>query len=217
MSSLPDSGAKICGLSTPETVEAAVDAGAAFIGFVFFAKSPRNVSPELAGELSKNVPKSVIKVGLFVKQSTAEIAQIAQTAGLDAIQLHGTYKAADITAVKDLTGKPVLWAHGISTVEDFLGFEAEMVAADFLLFDAKPPENSNRPGGNAISFDWSLLTERTHPLPWLLAGGLTPDNVAAAIVATNAPGVDVSSGVEGARGVKSATKIRAFLSAVAAA
>ncbi|MGB0843482.1 MAG: phosphoribosylanthranilate isomerase [Alphaproteobacteria bacterium] len=213
MSKLPLSGAKICGLSTPETVKAAVDAGAAFIGFVFFPKSPRNVSPELARDLGAEIPACVLKTGLFVKQSVAEIAQIVETAKLDAIQLHGTYNAADINAVKSMTGKPVLWVKGISCEADFDGIEAETAAADYLLFDAKAPAGSDRPGGNALSFDWTLLANRSFSKPWMLAGGLNPDNVAEAMAKTGAKLVDVSSGVETAPGVKSDMLIKDFVQA----
>lgn len=213
MLSFPTRGAKICGLSTPETVATAVKAGATFIGFVFFPKSPRNVSAEQAAALGAPVPAHVKKVGLFVKQTVTEIADIMDTAGLDIAQLHGTYTAAGIIELKALTGKPVMWVRGISSAEDFDGVEAEMAAADMLLFDAKPPKDSDRPGGNAISFDWRLLADRQIDKPWMLAGGLNPDNVAEAMKLTGAKMVDISSGVESAPGVKDPDLMRAFISA----
>jgi len=211
MGDLPTAGVKICGLSTPETIHAAVQAGVTFIGFVFFPKSPRNVSAELARDLGAEIPPQVLKTGLFVKQSVEEIANIVKTAKLDAVQLHGTYKAEEILAVKALTGKPVLWAKGISCEADFGGIDAEVAATDYLLFDAKAPAGSDRPGGNALSFDWKLLANRTFPKPWMLAGGLNPDNVAEAMGKTGAKLVDVSSGVETAAGVKSTQLIKDFV------
>lgn len=213
MTNFPRQGAKICGLSTPETVTTAVDAGAAFIGFVFFPKSPRNVSPEQACTLGVSVPKNVKKVGLFVKQTVDEIAEIMKTADLDIAQLHGTYTADHIHELKSLTCKPVMWVRGISSAEDFLGCEAEMAAADILLFDAKPPKDSDRPGGNAVSFDWRLLADRKIEKPWMLAGGLNPNNVAEAMKLTGAKMVDISSGVESSPGVKDPELMRAFISA----
>lgn len=199
---------------------AAAQAGADFIGFVFFEKSPRNVSLQQAAELAafaraqSGGPKTV---GLFVRQSAAEIAETVRAAGLDVVQLHGTYGPADVAAVRAATGAEIWTARGISAAEDFAALDAFVPHTDRFLFDAKPPKDAARPGGNALRFDWSLLTDRRFARPWMLAGGLEPVNVADAIRLSGATAVDVSSGVEDAPGVKSAGKIAAFTTAAKAA
>lgn len=205
---------KICGLTDARGLKAGAEAGADFVGLVFFRRSPRYVTLEQAAELVGLVPRGVQTVGLFVNPTDAELTSTLEHLSLDMIQLHGAETPARVDAVKKLTGLQVIKAVGVSTerdVVDAAGFEGH---ADWLLFDAKAPKDATRPGGNALAFDWPILKTYTGNTPWLLAGGLTPSNVAAAIRACGARAVDVSSGVETRPGVKSPAKIRAFLQAV---
>ncbi len=202
---------KICGLKTPGMVDAAVDAGADMAGFVFFEKTPRFVTPETAAGLGARVPPGVHKVGLCVDASDELLKAVVETAGVDILQLHGGETPERVAEVRAAFGKPVMKALGVSTADDVAAAKAYEPVSDRLLFDAKPPRDADRPGGNAATFDWSLLTGTEWSKFWLLAGGLDPENVAGAVRATNAPGVDVSSGVERAPGVKSADLIRAFV------
>jgi phosphoribosylanthranilate isomerase len=207
--------AKICGLSTPETVDAAVDAGAGLVGFVTFPRSPRHVeSLDLLAALGKRVPRSVIRVGLFVDADDALIDARLATGAIDMLQLHGSETPERIASVKARTGKPVMKAIKVAALADVdRGIAAYAGVADRLMFDAA---EGTLPGGNATAFDWTILSGRTVPVPWFLAGGLTPNNVAEAVRMTGAPAVDVSSGVESSRGVKSIELIRAFVGAVKA-
>lgn len=205
---------KICGLSTQDSLEAAVTNGADMIGFNFFERSPRYVSPALAGALAARVPDSVEKVGLVVDFSDDEITAILAKAPLDVLQLHGQEtpeRAAEISAKFAL---PIMKAIGISESADLDRALTYEDVADALLFDAKPPKDATRPGGNAVTFDWSLLQGYTGKCPWMLAGGLTLENVADAIEISGAPGVDLSSGVEDMPGMKNLDKIAAFIAAV---
>jgi len=204
---------KICGLSTAETVDAAVEAGADLIGFNFFPKSPRYVAPATAGALAARVPESVVSVGLFVEPDDGTLASTLEVAALDMIQLHGHETPERTRQVRERFGLPVMKVLGIETAADLAGADAYASVADRLLLDAKPPKGADRPGGNAVTFDWTLLQGWSAPLPWLLAGGLTVDNVADAIRVSGAGGVDLSSGVESAPGVKDIGKIRAFIDA----
>lgn len=205
--------AKICGLSTPETVDAAVEAGAGFVGFVTFPRSPRHVeSLDLLKSLGARVPRSVTRVGLFVDADDALIDARLDTGGIDMLQLHGAETAERVAALKARTGKPVIKAIKVADPADVeRGIAAYAGVADRLMFDAA---DGTLPGGNAKAFDWTFLSGRAVPLPWFLAGGLNPGNVAEAVRVTGARAVDVSSGVEAARGVKSIELIRAFLGAV---
>lgn len=207
--------AKICGLSTPETVDAAVEAGAGLVGFVTFPRSPRHVdSLDLLAALGKRVPRSVVRVGLFVDADDALIDARLATGAIDMLQLHGSETPERIAALKARTGKPVMKAIKVSVPADVdRGIAAYAGVADRLMFDAA---DGTLPGGNATAFDWSILSGRIVPVPWFLAGGLTPANVADAVRVTGAPAVDVSSGVESSRGVKSIELIRAFVGAVKA-
>ncbi len=205
--------AKICGLKTPETIAAAVDGGAAYLGFNFYAPSPRSVTPEDAARLSAKVPPTVSKVALVVDADDAFIDRIANALAPDIIQLHGKETPERVAAVKARTGRQVMKALSIATQADIAKARLYEDAADLLMFDAKPPPGG-LPGGNGLPFDWQLLKDATWTRPWLLAGGLTPANVAEAIRATGATRVDVSSGVEDSPGVKSPEKIRQFLAAV---
>lgn len=204
---------KICGLRDPASVDAAVQAGARYTGFVFFPKSPRNVAPELAAQLAMDVPVGVGRVGLFVNPDDAKLQGVLSTVPLDFIQLHGHETPARVAEVKSLTGLPVIKAVGVATAADLDQLWDYGLAADMLLIDAKPAPDAALPGGNGLAFDWRLLVGRRWLKPWLLAGGLTPDNVAEAIRLTGAPAVDVSSGVESAPGVKDHDRIRTFIKA----
>ena len=209
-------GAKICGLSTPETVDAAVRFGARFVGFVTYPKSPRHISTETMRSLGQRVPKEVTRVGLFVDPDDALLDEKLATGALDLLQLHGSETPGRVAAIRRRTGLPVMKAIKVAAVEDVeRGVAAYSGVADRLMFDAA---EGTLPGGNARTFDWTVLSSRAvkgmGPLPWFLAGGLTPANVAEAVRVTGARAVDVSSGVESSRGVKSADLIRAFLDGV---
>ena len=196
---------KICGINSPDAFDAALEAGADWLGFNFFPPSPRFVTPAAAAALSVRRPGGPLRVGLFVDPTAAEIADVLATMPLDILQLYGT---VDAPAVRARFGRTIWRAVGIETAADLPG---DAGGADALLLEAKPPRNATRPGGNATSFDWSVLRGWASPAPWILAGGLTPDNVAPAIRATGATAVDVSSGVESTRGVKDPALIRRFI------
>ncbi len=206
--------AKICGLSTPDTVDAAVQFGARWVGFVTYPRSPRHISTETMRALGARVPRSVARVGLFVDPDDALLDEKLATGALDLLQLHGAETPERVAAIRRRTGKPVMKAIKVAQAADVeRGIAAYAAVADRLMFDAA---EGILPGGNATPFDWSILSGQTVPLPWFLAGGLTPDNVAEAVRVTRAPAVDVSSGVESSRGVKSIELIRAFLDRVKA-
>ena len=202
---------KICGLTSPEGIAAAVSAGARYLGFVFFAKSPRHVTPEQAAALAAEVPLGIAKVGLFVNPDDALLQTVLAQVPLDMIQLHGSESPARVTEVRALTGLPVMKAVGVAEPRDLDALWDYGLVADMLLIDAKPPKDAELPGGNGLAFDWRLLAGRQILKPWLLAGGLTPENVTQALRLTRAPGVDVSSGVESAPGVKDPDRIRDFI------
>ncbi|MDF3605412.1 phosphoribosylanthranilate isomerase [Paracoccus sp. DMF-8] len=204
---------KICGLSEPQSLTAAVQAGARFTGFVFFPKSPRHVAVDQAAQLARLVPEGVARVGLFVNPSDAELRTVLDAVPLDLVQLHGAEPPARVAEVKALTGLPVLKAVGVAGPADLNALWDYGLVADMLLVDAKPAPDAALPGGNGLAFDWRLLVGRRWLKPWMLAGGLTPDNVAEAIRLTGASAVDVSSGVESAPGVKDIARIRAFIAA----
>lgn len=204
---------KICGLKTPDTVDAAVSAGAAYVGFVLFDASPRAVSVDEARALAIGVPPGVAKVALVVDADNARLDEITGRVPLDMLQLHGSETPERVAEVRARTGLPVMKAVGIAEAEDVAKIDLYADAADQILVDAKPPRTSVLPGGNGLSFDWRLVSNRRWATPWMLAGGLTPDNVAEAIALTGAKQVDVSSGVESAPGAKDSALIRAFLDA----
>ena len=208
-----DTKVKICGLRRPEDVAAAVDAGASYIGFVFFQKSPRNISVESAAALAVTAPAGVAKVGLVVNANNTDLDRITGNVPLDMLQLHGAEPTARVSEIKERYGLPVMKAVGISDAEDLAALTEYGHVADQILVDAKPPRKSELPGGNGLSFDWRLMTGRSWPVPWMLAGGLTCENAAEAIRLTGATQVDVSSGVEIERGVKDADLIRRFVAA----
>ncbi len=201
---------KICGLTDPHAVEAAVTGGAAFLGAVFHEPSPRCVSPASARALFRDVPAGVGRVGLVVDAGDADIEAILATAGLDLLQLHGHETPERCAEVRERFGVTVMKALGIGQMDDLEGVPPYAAAADRLLFDARPPAGATRPGGNARRFEWAILKDTTWPVPWMLAGGLDADCLADAVTASGAPAVDVSSGVE-REGRKDPGLIRAFL------
>jgi len=207
--------AKICGLSTPETLDAAIAGGASYVGFVFFPPSPRNLSLDKARALGARVPAHVAKVGVFVDPDDALIEAARDAAGIDILQLHST----EFLRVAELDSRPgnIVWpAVSVRRASDIK--EAGRYASipvNRVLYDAKTPDDALVPGGMGLRFDWEMLRGYQHPCDWALAGGLTPENVIPAVTITGARMVDVSSGVESAPGVKDVDKIAAFLKAVA--
>ena len=201
--------AKICGLNHP----AAVAGGASHVGFVFYPPSPRNVDPLKAASLAASVPVGVVKVGLFVDASDDDIARTLAEAKLDMLQLHGDETPRRVKDVRRKFAKPVMKALRVASAADIAAADEYLPAVDWLLFDAKPPPEMKNalPGGNALSFDWSLIAGRGWSRPWMLSGGLNAGNLAEAIRTTRAAFVDVSSGVEESPGRKSPEKITAFL------
>ena len=205
--------AKICGLGTPETLDAAIAGGASHVGFVFYPPSPRAVSFDSVRGLASRVPRHVARVGVFVDPDDALVDQAIDSGGLDAIQLHKV--TPDRAAVLRQRTRQEVWiAVAVKARADLGGAANYRQAADKILYDAKTPEGT-LPGGMGVRFDWGLLDGFRHPLPWALSGGLTAANVAEAVRRTGASLVDVSSGVETAPGVKDVDKIAAFLHAVA--
>ena len=202
---------KICGLATADDVHACAQAGAYYMGLVFFEKSPRNTSIPAARELALAAPLGLAKVALVVNPSDAELDAITQTVPLDMIQLHGKETPERVAQVKARYGLPVMKAVGIADGDDLPKLESYFGVADQILVDAKPPQGGELPGGNGLSFDWRLIAGRRWPCPWMLAGGLIPDNVAEAVKMTGAIQVDVSSGVEDVPGIKSTDLIQKFV------
>lgn len=202
---------KICGLTTPETLNAALDAGADFVGAVVFPKSPRHMAPDQAAKLFEQARGRAKIVAVTVDADDALLDQIARTLRPDFIQLHGSETPARAERVRAVAGAGVIKALPIRHGDDFAGADEWDYHADHLMFDAKPPEGSVLPGGVGHSFDWTLLADRAFRHPWFLAGGLDPDNVGEALRISGAPMVDVSSGVESAPGVKDAGRIAAFI------
>jgi phosphoribosylanthranilate isomerase len=202
---------KICGLTDPDAVAAVAAGGADYAGFVFFPASPRAVSGARAAALARGLPDGIRRVGLFVAPTEAEVAAVLTDLPLDVLQLYGVDQPA---AWRARFGRPVWTAHGIAAAADL---PADAAGADALLIEARAPAGATRPGGNAAVFDWALLRGWRAPAPWLLAGGLTPDTVAAAIAATGARAVDVSSGVEREIGRKDPDLVYAFLTRARAA
>ncbi len=203
---------KICGLSSPETLLAAIAAGADLAGFVFFEKSPRHIDLETARTLGLMAQGRISKVALTVDAGDAALDEIVEALAPDMLQLHGRESPARVAAVKARFSLPVIKAVGVATAEDVAKAAAYADVADVLLYDAKPAPGAAVPGGAGVAFDWDLL-KGVSGRNWMLSGGLDPENVAEALARTRAPAVDVSSGVERERGVKDAEKIRAFVDA----
>ena len=201
---------KICGLKSAHALDAAVKARADYAGFVFFARSPRNVSLPDAQKLGERAEGHIRRVGLFVDADDALLAEATAAAQLDALQLHGQETPERAAHLKARFGLPVWKAVSVSSAQDIAKAGAFAQAADLILFDAKTPKGAGLPGGMGLSFDWNLLANARVALPWGLAGGLTPDNVGHAVRLTGAGLVDTSSGVESAPGVKDVDRIAAF-------
>lgn len=202
---------KICGVKDPAAIEAAATAGAAYLGFVFFPKSPRHLDPATAAALTALVPPGICKVGLFVDPDDAFLTETLDAAALDMVQLHGSEPPDRIAAVRSLTGLPVMKAVKLGDETDLATLDAYDGVADQVLCDAKPRADGELPGGNGVAFDWRLIQGRRWRGPWMLAGGLTPDTVAGGVALTGANQIDVSSGVEASPGVKDPGLIKAFI------
>lgn len=202
---------KVCGLSTPESVDVAIQAGARFIGFNFFPPSPRAIQPSAARDLAQRVPDSVQKVAVVVDATDDTLGVIVEALGADMVQLHGEESPERVAEVRDRFNCRVIKAVPISGPDDVVNAYRFGEVADMLLFDAKALPGDALPGGNARPFDWSLLSDVAMKQPWFLAGGLSTENLAEAIATSGARSADVSSGVESVRGVKDHQKIAAFL------
>ena len=206
---------KICGLKTAEALDAALSAGASHVGFIFFAKSPRNIAPEEAGRLRQAARGRAKAVAVAVDADDAELDAIVAAMTPDMLQLHGKESPERVAAVKARYGLPVMKAFSVSEAADVAAADAYRGVADIMLFDARPPKGAELPGGNGVPFDWRILAD--YRGDYFLSGGLTPENVGAAVRLVAPPGLDVSSGVESAPGVKDAALIAAFFAAVRAA
>ena len=205
---------KICGLSTADTLSAAVESGAAYVGFVFFPPSPRSLELSVARALALDVPPGVAKVALTVDADDAFIVSLTEAVPLDMLQLHGSETPQRAREIRDRARLPVMKAIGISDADDVARIDLYEKAVDQILVDARPPKDGKLPGGNGLLFDWTLIADRRWTVPWMLAGGLTHENVAEAVALTGARQVDVSSGVESEPGVKDTDLVRRFLDAV---
>ncbi|MEO8530036.1 MAG: phosphoribosylanthranilate isomerase [Deltaproteobacteria bacterium] len=203
---------KICGLKEPRDVAAAIEAGAAYIGFNHIEISPRYLNIESIRHLAGDIPPGIAKIVLVMDPSDALLDALSARVPFDMIQLHGHESPARVAEVRARLGLPVIKAHGVRDAADMEALGPYFDVADQILVDAKPAPGGMT-GGNGVTFDWRLVANRRWPKPWMLAGGLTPENVAEAIALTGASQVDVSSGVESAQGVKDAAKIRAFIAA----
>lgn len=201
---------KICGIKTPEALSASVEAGARFIGFVFYPPSPRHVEIDIAFELVQMLPTGVWAVGLFVDPTDEQLAAVTGRVQLDMIQLHGAESKERVEDIKQKFGLPVMKALAIGSADDLQKIAQYEEVVDWVLCDTPSPQH----GGSGQSFDWSLLKGYEFQKPWMLAGGLKPENVGEAIKMLHPTAIDVSSGVESARGVKDETKIQAFLAGV---
>jgi phosphoribosylanthranilate isomerase len=203
---------KICGLSDAAALAAAVEGGASYLGFVFYPRSPRALTIERAAELTRGAPADRTTVGVFVDPDDPLLDQVLTHAPLKALQLHGAESPERVRAIKARTGRIVIKALQVADAEDLADVADHAAVADMLLFDAKPPKDPSRlPGGNGLAFDWRLLRDLRIGCPWLLSGGLSIDNLAAAVRLCGARAVDVSSGVEDGPGLKDPSKIRRFL------
>lgn len=208
---------KICGLRSRGDLVAAAAAGATWGGLVFYPPSPRHVPLADARWIAEALPERLRLVALTVDATDAEIEAILEAMPVSMLQLHGSETPERTAAVRDRFGLPVMKAVGVSEEGDLDGLPAYAGAVDMVLVDARPPEGAELPGGNGVAFDWRLVRDMAWPAPWMLAGGLTPENVAEAVRLTGAVRVDVSSGVEKARGVKDPARMDAFVQAARAA
>ena len=207
---------KICGLSTPDTLDVALAAGADMVGFVFFPPSPRHISLATARELGRQVKGRALKVALTVDADDTTLSNIVETLRPDLLQLHGKESVARLRDIKQAFGVPLMKVLAIETAADLAPLAGYAAVADRILFDARAPKGATRPGGLGTAFDWHVLDNLDLKLPFMVSGGLTADNVAEAVRVTRAGGVDVSSGVERSPGVKDPDMIRAFIRAARA-
>ena len=207
---------KICGLSTRETLETALHAGADMVGFVFFPPSPRHVSLETGRDLGRQVKRRALKVALTVDADDSTLDNIMDALSPDIFQLHGKESVARLRDIKQKFGRPVMKAVPVATAADLAVLPGYAAVADRILFDARAPKDATRPGGLGAPFDWHLLENLDLKLPYMVSGGLHADNVAEALRVTGAGGVDVSSGIESAPGVKDPELIKAFIRAARA-
>ncbi|MDJ0946965.1 MAG: phosphoribosylanthranilate isomerase [Kiloniellales bacterium] len=210
--------AKICGIRDDAAARAAVDGGAAFVGFIFYPPSPRAVAPEAAARIAAGLPPGLGKVAVTVDAEDAALGAILKAYDFDLLQLHGKESPARVAELRKRFGRPVMKAIPVAGAADLGRVRDYLPVVDRLLFDAKPPKDMTGalPGGNALSFDWTLLAGKDWPKPWFLSGGLDAANLAEALRITRAPAVDVSSGVEDKPGRKNPEKIAAFLQALSA-
>ena len=208
-----DIAVKICGLRTHADIAAAAEAGARYVGFVFFPKSPRNIEMSDAAVLAAQAPVGLCKVALTVNADDAFLDALTAAVPLDMLQLHGSESVERVAEVKARYGLPVMKAIGVAERADLAQLDLYSGVADQILVDTKKPKDSDLPGGNGLTFDWNLLSRRVWRCPWMLAGGLTPQNVAEAIKRTGARQIDLSSGVESSPGVKDPALIRTFIQA----
>ena len=208
-----DVSVKICGIRNPAHLDVLAKAGARYVGFVFFEKSPRFVSFDTARSLSLATPTGIAKVALVVNADDALLDALTSTVPLDMLQLHGSETPERVAEIKTRYGLPVMKAVGVADADDVAALDRYTKVADQILVDAKPPKTSELPGGNGLAFDWRLIAGRRWPVPWMLAGGLLPDNVGQAIKLTGARQIDVSTGVESAPGTKDPNLIKAFVEA----
>src|SRR5579871_164250 len=208
---------KICGLSTPETLDAALDAGADMVGFMFFPASPRHLSLGTARDLGARVKGRAMKVAVSVDADDASLENCIEALRPDVLQLHGRETVARIRDIKARFGVPVMKVIAVETAADLVPLSGYAAVADRILFDARAPKDATRPGGLGTPFDWHLLENLKLAVPYMVSGGINAANVADALRVTRAPGVDVSSGVESAPGVMDVALIRAFIVAARAA
>jgi phosphoribosylanthranilate isomerase len=207
---------KICGLSTPDTLDVALQAGADMVGFVFFPSSPRHISLQIARELGRQVKGRALKVALTVDADDATLANIVETLRPDILQLHGNESVARLRDIKQAFGVQLMKVLAVETSADLAPLAGHAAVADRILFDARAPKGATRPGGLGAVFDWHVLENLDLKLPFMVSGGLTAGNVAEAVRVTRAGGVDVSSGVESAPGIKDPELIRQFIRAARA-
>ena len=207
---------KICGLSTRETLDVALDAGADMVGFVFFPPSPRHVSLQTARELGKQAKRRASKVALTVDADDATLANIVEALAPDILQLHGSETVARLRDIKQKFALQVMKVIAVETASDLASLPGHAAVADRILFDARAPKEATRPGGLGAVFDWHVLEKLDLALPFMVSGGLNAGNVADAVRISRAGGVDVSSGVERAPGVKDPEMIRSFIRAARA-
>lgn len=205
---------KICGLKTPETIAAALDGGASHIGFIFFSKSPRYLAPELAGDLRLAARGQADAVAVTVDADNAFLDEIVMAMSPDWLQLHGRETPERVQAIRDRYSLPVMKAISVSETSDLDKLAAYRDVADGFLLDAKPPKGSELPGGNGVTFDWRILTALDADIDYMLSGGLNATNIGEALRLANPPGIDISSGVESAPGIKDVGLIEDFFRAV---